>query len=179
MKSKLFFYAIGIIILQGCAMQIGVLNPKPELNIPKTDQTLKLVINDKIENSFLIPEYSGIKTSEVENWHTSLQNGFKNGFNGFFKIDQNNSNPALTLKLLETNLKFVPTSVSGYNNTTVLNVEIEFKAELLNDKNEELNVFEGTAKSEKTINVKGQETEAVENAIENMYQMIAAKFFNR
>ena len=67
--------------------------------------------------------------------------------------------------------------MSGYNNTTVLNVEIKFKAALLNSNDEKLNSMDGIAVSEKTINVKGREAEAVENAIENMYQTIAIKMF--
>jgi len=177
MKLKIFFLVITIIFFQGCALQVGVLNPKPKLNIQISDKSLRLIIDDSIKNSFSIPEYSGIKKSGVSDWHISLKNGFDNGFNNFYKIKQNNANSDFILKLSQAELKFVPTSVSGYNNTTVLNVEIKFKAALLNSNDEKLNSMDGIAVSEKTINVKGREAEAVENAIENMYQTIAIKMF--
>ena len=179
MKVKILFFIIATIFFQGCSMQVGLLNPKPKLDIPKSDQSLQLIIDNAVKNSYLIPEYSGIKNSKVTNWRASLKNGFDNGFNNFYKIRQNNTNSDFILKLSQADLKFIPASLSGYNNTTVLNVEIKFKAVLLNNNDEKLNSIDDIAVSEKTINVKGQEADAVGNAIENMYQTIAIKMFKQ
>jgi len=176
-KLNLFILIAIIIILQGCALQVGLLNPKPNLDLKKTNQSIHFVIDNGIQNSFYIPKYSGIKKSKVTDWRTSLKNGFNNGFKDFYKINTAKTNSDFILKLLKTDVKFIPTSMSGYNNLTVLKVQIKFKAQLLNSAGEELNKVAGTAVSKKTINIKGQENKVVENAIENMYKIISEKFF--
>ncbi len=177
MKVKLLIYLLIIILLQGCALQIGILNPNPVLKLSKSNKTIALLIDNNVDDSFLIPGYGGIKKSKVTGWHASLINGFKNGFNDYYRLVNAGDTADYILKLEKTELKLIPVSVSGYNNITVLNVEIKFKAVLLNSNNEILKEIEGVAKSEKTIKIKGEENEAIEDAIEKMYKLIAVKFF--
>jgi len=178
MKTKILFLLVGFIIIHGCALQVGLMNPKPNINLSKTNQSLYLALGNDIRDSFTIPEYSTVRNSKVVEWHASLKNGFKNGFGEFYTISDKRQNSDLILKLLKADVKFIPTTVSGYSNTTILKVQIKFKTVLLNSKNEELSKITETAIAQKTINVKGQEDEAVENAIEIMYQIIANKLFN-
>ncbi len=176
-KREYLFLLIGLVILQSCAMHIGKMNPSPKLDLSKTEKSIFLALDNDIKDSFTIPEYSGIDNSDITDWRASLQSGFENGFKNFFTINATESGSDLILKLLKTDLKFIPVNVSGYNNSTVLNVEIDFSAELLDGNNQKINGIIDKAKSQKTINVKGRETAAIESAIENMYQLISTEFF--
>jgi len=179
MKTKLLFFLIAIFLIQGCALEIGRLNPNPKLNLSKTSKTLSLLFSDDIKDAFLIPEYSGIKKSKVSNWHKTLEIGFNNGFGQYFILVDERVEPNYLIKLIKTELVFIPTTVSGYNNTTELKVEIKFQAKLLNEKKESLNIVDEIAKSSKQIKTKGQVKEAVESAVEDMYEIISNKFFTK
>ena len=179
MKTKLFISLITVFLIQGCVLEIGTLNPSPKLNLQKTNITLSLQIEDDIKDTFLIPDYSGIKKSKVSNWHKTLKAGFNNGFGKYFKLVNEKTKPDYLIKLNKTELIMIPTSVSGYNNTTALKVELKFRSTLLNKKGESINIINETAKSKKLIKTKGQEKKAVESAIEEMYKIIANKFFTK
>jgi hypothetical protein len=176
-KNSSFLLFLGLMIIHGCAMQIGSMDPAPKLNLTKTNSTLYLDISNHIKNAFKIPEYSGVKNSEVKDWHTSLRKGFENGFKNFYTISQNKDHADLIIRLNQTDVQFTPISVSGYQNSTTLKAEIGFEALLLNQNDKVLKKITDIATAQKTINVKGQETEAVKNAIEIMYQKIAGEFF--
>ena len=178
MKKHLFLLLSGLFILQGCALQVGVLNPHPDFEIKDTNKSIRLEIDDKIPNNFPVPEYSGIKNSKVTGWHSSLINGFNNGFKPFFTINNGELKSDYVLKILKTDIRFIPVSVNGYNTSTALKVQISFKATLIDNSGNEAESFSDTASSDKMIYHKGEEDEAVENAISIMYKIIANKFFN-
>ncbi len=177
MKTKLFIYLFGIVLLQGCALQTGTLNPKPALNMSEQNKTLALLLGDSIPNEFLIPAYSGIKKSKVTHWHQSLNNGFRNGFQDYFRPVKAGAKPEYTLKLEKTELALTPSTLGGYNTTTVLNASLKFRASLLDAEGKTLRRISGIAKPDKPIRRIGEGNEAIKEAIENMYVLIARKFF--
>ncbi len=177
MKTNQLLLIVGFILLQGCALHIDTINPQPETTMHKTGKSIKMEIGNGITDSFLLPEYAGVKKSIVTNWHTSLKNGFNNGFNRYFEINEHPRKTDFILKLTKTELSFNPANVTGYSTTTFLNVDLNYQAVLLDGNNNILKKAEGHVRSDKTINVKGEEKEAVKNTIEKMYVQIADKFF--
>ncbi len=179
MKKISILIAISALIFQGCALQTGVLNPHPDTNLVKTGKTIKQVLGEGVKNSFLIPEYNGIKNSKITDWHQTLTNGFENGFRKFYVIEKNNSTTDLTLKISKTDIKFIPVTLSGYNSSTVLKVQINFSAALFNKDGKEISKTDTSVFSKNTINCKGKEKEVVNDAVEKMYELIAKRLISQ
>ncbi len=180
MKTKLFYLSIGIFILQGCALHVGMVNPKPKLDLTGNDKSLYLVIDESVKNTFVVDKYSGVKKSKVTDWHASLRNGFENGFKNYFTLTQDKENNDFILKIAKAELKFIPVSINGYHPSTGLKAEIRFSAYLFDEIKRDVTIInKGVVTSDKIIRVKGQETEVVENAIEKMYQKIEKEIFDK
>lgn len=177
MKRNLIILVTALFIFQGCALQTGLLNPQPELGLTKTDKSINLVLDNKVPDNFTVPEYAGVKNSKVTLWRSSLHNGFKNGFQPFYKIVKDDKNSDLTIKLSEAGIKFIPVSVSGYQNATALKVQLDFKATVSDNTVKHSETVTQIVFSDKMIYHKGEEQEAVSKAIEKMYQTITDKSF--
>jgi hypothetical protein len=109
---------VSVICMSGCvtaamqqdAARVRVLEPRPLVDLPESSDAISLALDSTIPDSFLVPEQNGITAVPVEQWHASLQNGFKNGIARFYRGDATAA--AWKLVLLNAQLDYVPTAVA-------------------------------------------------------------------
>ncbi len=178
MKNLIALFTV-LFIMQSCALHTGTVNPEPQMNLVNTGKSVYLDMGEEIPDNFMVPAYAGVKKSNVTGWRSSLQNGFNNGFGPFFAIADHKSAGDYILKLSKTELRFIPVSVSSYYNVTALKTQISFKAELYNQAGNKIADCSDTVFSKKEIYRKGEQEEAVKNAVERMYEKIGNLLFNK
>lgn len=92
------------------AARVRVLDPRPMVDLPDSQQGMRIEIDGAVRDQFLVPEQNGITPVPVEGWHASLQNGFKNGPGRFYKGDSTDAK-AWKLVILSADLDYVPTAM--------------------------------------------------------------------
>jgi hypothetical protein len=167
MKKLSLIVIVGVSILcAGCfsfspTFKIPETNPQPNINLPVNDgkTSLSLVIDKSIMDTFDV-KGAGY-TISVSGYRESLENGFKNGFQDFYKIAASNSNSDLTINLERADF-----------NPTARSLIITYKAALI--KNGE--IIKRTADRVEQISGKDP-TDTTKLDIEKMYEAIAKDLF--
>lgn len=180
MKRMLILSAIVSLFFQSCALQVNLLNPKPNLYLNEEKEKLALVIHDDIKDVFVVPKNNGVKQFNVTEWHNSLKQGFVNGFKDYYTIVDDKADAGLILELSRTDFEFVPVSVGAYwgvQSTFTLNAQITFKAKLTANNGEVINKNAATAVSKSAGGDRAQFTKVAESAIESMYEIIGKELF--
>lgn len=96
--------------MQEEAARVKTLNPQPLIDLPDSRDAMKLELDSTIADTFVVPEQNGVTAVPVEQWHASLENGFKNGIGKFYRGDA--SAPVWKLMLVNIQLDYVPTAVA-------------------------------------------------------------------
>jgi hypothetical protein len=180
MNKMFILSAIVALILQSCALQVNLLNPKPNLYLNEEKEKLALVLADDIKDIFVVPKNNGVKQFNVTEWHNSLKQGFVNGFRDYYTIVDDKADAGLILELTRADFEFVPADVGAYwgvRSTFALNAQITFKAKLTAKNGEVINKNAGTAFSKSAGGDRAQFTKAAESSIESMYEIIGKELF--
>jgi hypothetical protein len=169
-----------------CALKITALNPKPNLALKSSNEKIFILIDKNVEDSYMIPKQGGIKKTNVTDWHTSLINGFKNGFSDFFIIVDDASEADLILKLSKAEIEWAPagtrTVVSGGSSSTVVShvrSQVTFNAQLVNKNGDILKQCANTVVSKKVAFKRKDINPNAASALESMYEYIANDFFEK
>ena len=191
MKKLSLLIAILLVTFPSCfALKITVLNPKPNLALKNSKEKIFFQIDNKIEDNYVIPSRNGIARTKVSDWHTSLINGFRNGFSDFFTIVDDPAEADLILKLSKTDLEWTPvatkTNVTGTGSaitstTTVSTIrsQITFRAQLVNKDGEIVKQCANTVIAKNVASRTKDFNLNVESALESMYEYVGNDFFEK
>lgn len=125
------FVIAGLVLASGCmtaamqeeAARVRTLDPRPLIDLPESSDAMRLELDSTIADSFVVPEQNGVTAVPVEKWHTSLQNGFKNGIGRFYRGDA--TAPGWKLLLVDIQLDYVPTAVAVQGTQTMGAVAVQ------------------------------------------------------
>jgi len=176
MKKNLIIFLLVPFLLQGC-LSVKLMNPRPNLNLAETKQTIALIIDEGVKDIFTIPAQNGVRKASVTDWRTSLKNGFESGFGNFYTIIDDDTKSDLVLKITRTDVAFAPAAV-GYNGVVAaIRAQITFNATLYNKNGEVIGRSSGTSVSKSAVGGISQLTSCVASATESMYELIGEKCF--
>jgi len=178
MRSLLVILSV-ILFLQGCSLKVMQMDPKPNISINESDKSIALVLNDRIEDMYVIPENRGIKKADVEGWRNSLRAGFENAFGDYYEVKKDENEADLILILKRAEIEFSPTSVSTNVGVTSLETHLTFNAQLKGGDGKTVGRLAKTANSKGSITDPDHVTDNVESAIESMYELIAEDMFEK
>lgn len=163
-------------LASGCGFTIVQGNPRPNVALNPSTDTLAFGLSPTILDEFDVPTTNGIMGGHVSGWHGSLRHGFANGFGDAFRIVGAPTDAATVLTLDMVELEYVPAAVAANGAVVAANAQIRFKA-TLTDKGGEGRRVAGTAVSKKSTTDRGEAGNIAMSAIESMYEAIAAKLF--
>ena len=154
------------------------MDPMPNISIEESNKSIALILNDRIEDIYSIPENGGIRQVDVVGWRKSLRAGFENAFGDYYKVQENVSDADLVLTLKRVKLEFSPTSTTG---ATVSSIEthITFNSQLKSNDGNTVGRLAKTATSKGSITKSTQATDNVESAVESMYELISEDMFDK
>jgi hypothetical protein len=185
----LLFAALG-----GCTLSVTASQPRPNIALSARTEKLSLQLKDNVRDKYQVPAQQGIKSINVNDWHVSLRSGFDAAFRGAFQ----GSGDPLVLTIERADLVLTPSAVgvqsmrtrrvsrrSRVQRTTVqtgvtaVRAQITFRARLLDKNGKVLGTSASTAESKGSTTVASEEemTRLSGDAIETMYEMIAADLF--
>lgn len=159
------------LFLASCAFRVAATNPRPNIALPKTQSSIKLVLGNGVEDKFKIPTQNQIVGGDVEGWHTTLQNAFKNGFADSFRVANADEVPDYTLTISEASPELVPTAVAANGAVVGGTAQLRFKA-LLSGKSGE-KIAAGTVQAKKTTTSREEIGNVMASSVETMYEQIA------
>src|SRR5687768_15726393 len=94
-----------LLVSQGCARPIAAVDPRPNIDLPRSRDGLLFKVEKDVEDEFETSLPSGSRVWVVD-WRTSLRNGFVSGFRSIFpKGDPNLSS---TVVIAEAEVSFAP-----------------------------------------------------------------------
>jgi len=146
------------------------LDPRPNIDLPSSPRTLRVAISPDVPDEFKT-RGGGTRAIKVRLWRTALENGFRNAFSEFFKVVPPDAPADLTLEIAETDLR--PAMVTSQAARAVL----RYKARLLDGSGQVLMRQAGEASSRGVVYQAWDFWQVEREAIESMYEEIAAKFF--
>ena len=159
----------------GCSMSVPLLNPKPNIDLDKSSQSMRLDLGTQVSDAFEIPPQNGIRDVKVEHWHQTLVNGFVNGYGDAFALTTQ-SGAGLSLEITEAQPELTPAAVSGYYGVVAAQAQVRYKARVLQAKGVVCR-SNGTVISKTAVNDPSQVKDAVRSAVESMYEVIAKECF--
>ena len=173
--------ALSITLAGGCALTVGMANPRPNLDLPQSQQSLALNLDSNIHDEFSVPSQNGVIGADFKGWRSSLENGFRSGFAESFKAAADKAD--LTVAIVEAEPSFAPTSVAvnQYGSTigaASIVAQIRYKARLLDASGNVVGRSAGTVRAKTSITNRFEATNTVANAIETLYEKLAEDLFH-
>ncbi|MBI5494378.1 MAG: hypothetical protein HY904_05075 [Deltaproteobacteria bacterium] len=164
------------VALGACAgITVNTGNPRPNINIAKSEQKMKLELGTDVRDTFKQPGTNNMAEFEVKGWHGTLKNGFKNGFGKFFTLVDDGQELSLQVETAE--LSFVPAAVAADGNTAAVRAQVRFSANLVDPTGNVVKRMAGTAESKQSTGDRGETGRIADGAVESMYEAIAAEAF--
>lgn len=153
------------------------LNPRPNLTIEESTQTIAIELSNKIEDTI---ENKDAKTT-MTGWRGTLQRGFRNGFKGYFKVVENPKEAELVLKILRCDLK-IWFGDPGH--------QIIYQSKLVNSNGETVGMSANTITHKLPIIVQSQRSipdtiyhlladDMTKSSVEVMYETISKDIFHQ
>lgn len=166
--------------LIGCAPAVQQANPRPNIDLEPSSESLALVLADAVHDAYDVPEQNGIGMFSVEGWRGTLAAGFDAGFRDQFAAPRAADASDLRIEIAEAELSLVPGDVAGGGmlaSPTVITARasVRYKARLIAADGTVLGRSARTAESK--IKGGGSMTRLAESAVETMYEQIADEFF--
>jgi hypothetical protein len=193
MKKILFLIATILVTIPSCfafTLKVTALNPKPNLALKNSKEKIYFLIDKNVEDNYVVPKQSGITKTNVSEWHTSLINGFKNGFSDFFTIVNDLSEADFILKISKADFEWTPAATrtnvsgsSGYVSSTTsvssIRAQVTFKAQLVNKNGDIVKQCANTVIAKKVASGFKDVNPTVASALESMYEYIGNDFFEK
>jgi hypothetical protein len=171
--------AISVLLLApamaACAVPVHALNPKPNVDLDRSDRSLGLQLDPAVHDQFVVHAEDGYKPMTVEHWHETLMNGFANGYGEAFTLAKGPSQ-GLVLEIAEAEPEMTRAAVNADSSAAATAVQIHFKARL-RSANAVVCRSHGTVSSKKAVGMAWEIPNAVSSAIETMYEAIARDCF--
>jgi hypothetical protein len=136
---------------------------------------MRLEIDSTIADQFVVPRQNGVTAVPVEQWHASLQNGFKNGIGRFYRGDS--TAPGWKLVLVNVQLDYVPTAVAVRGAQTLgavaVQARVRYVARVVDSTNNVVVRDQGEAFSTNHWTTAGGSSTTAAEAVGAMYEHIA------
>lgn len=158
-------------MLCSCAIQVHQLNPEPVIHAD-FGGSLHLILSDEIRDSFKV-KTEVMKTMQVQNWRTSLEAGFINGFEAEHAIADTKDAAKYVIEIE----KAAPVHQLIDHSQLLCITKIAYVAHLLDSKGVMLKSSSGTVYSQDTPYRVWEFSGSLEGTIEEMYSVIADDFF--
>lgn len=163
-------------IVLGQSLKVTTLNPRPNINIDTSNQTIAISFGTQIIDEFRIDSGRGLKKADVVGWLQSLKNGFNNAFGDSYKVvdDKSTADIVLTILRAEPVIAFGNYDRQFAEGATLSSVitQISYAANLEFKDSKLIQRTSGTVNSKKSI-LRPKEANAVfEDALESMYEAI-------
>ncbi len=165
------------------SLKVTILNPRPNINIDPSTQTIALSLGKQITDEFRIDSGSGLKKTDVTGWLQSLKNGFNNAFSDSYKVveDKSTADIVLTITRAEPIIAFgtyTKTLSASVSSSSVL-AHLTYSANLEYKDNKLIHRTAGTINSKKEI-LRPKEANAVfQDAIETMYEAMIPELLKK
>ena len=182
-KSKFALMLISAACLTGCmTMKVHQLRPSAVVNIQPKFDVISIQVSDAIPEKYIVPSKHGIKSANVEQWNTTILEGFSQNLSDFYTIS-GDSNHILRIEKAEIEFlkegeSIAQNSYSSYTKTvTITKAQIKYRAVLL--KNGEVEEScSGRALSLSNFTSIYEVSDAVESAFEVMIEQISSELLN-
>jgi len=185
--KKLVFISLSLLMLTNLglcqSLKVTTVNPRPNVNIDRSNQTIALSFGTQILDEFRIDSGKGLKKTDVVGWFQTLKNGFKNALSDSYKVidDKATADIILTITRAEPLLNFgsftkqISERISSGTVITQINyaANLEYKDSNLNQRTS------GTAVSKKGILRPKEANKVFQDAVESMYEAIIADLFKK
>ncbi len=170
------FVVLLAVAISGCALQVVRGNPRPNINLPASQSTLALDLQQAVKDQISIPDpIFGLDSAEVTAWRSTLETGFKNGFSSAFK-PTDRASPELTLQIVDASIECAPTAVNQYGKTKAAALHIRYKANLVKG-GEVVGRAAGTAESRRSFTDSDEFSPTLDSAVEAMFEGVAGQLF--
>ncbi|MCP4675329.1 MAG: hypothetical protein GY854_07450 [Deltaproteobacteria bacterium] len=173
--KKILITAVLVVSLNGCAISVMKGNPRPNIDIDPSDQKLTIMLDDSIQNAFVIPRQAALAEVQVTQWRDTLVAGFNTGFGSYFNMVPSDGD--LVIQLVRTDLSFAPKAVTAEGISVAIAAQITFQARLLDSQGNILSRTNGTISAKQAITNSNEATANVVSALETMFEQIAMAFF--
>jgi hypothetical protein len=182
-KPVFAFMLISAVCLTGCmTMEVRQLRPSAVVNIQPKFDVISIQVSDTIPEEYIIPSKHGIKSANVEQWNTTILEGFSQNLSDFYTISSNSKHilriEKAEIEFLKEGESIAQNSYSNYPTTvTITKAQIKYRAVLL--KNAEVEEScSGRALSLSNFTSIYEVSDAVESAFEVMIEQIASDLLN-
>jgi len=167
--------------LAGCAMNVQTVNPRPNVNIDKSAQTIALTLGTQVQNEFQLVNPIPIQKAAIHGWQQTLTNGFNNGFGDSYKVTDKLASADLVLTIKKADPEFALTAYTTLRNGSMANAAFEaritYAADLATRDGKVVGRSAGTVRSKKTAMSSDEMPKSLESAVESMYEAIATEAF--
>jgi len=168
--------AAGLCLALSCAHAEKVIDPHPNVDLPKSAKKLKLALAPGVQDEYKATG-AGIRAFAVRNWHRTLANGFNNAFGGSFTVVQDPETADVVLEFGEALLSTQPAAVSGYYGVVAVVGSLRYKARLLDGQGNVLARLTGQVLSRSPINQQWDFWRLQQDTVEVLYEELAGKLF--
>jgi hypothetical protein len=180
LRSALLFVVATsfLLVLAGCStLHVGLLDPRPNVNLPKSQSTLSLRLGSRVEDVYTVPRENGVGPTEVNQWRASLAAAFKNAFGDSFSLAPSDGD--LVLEVQEAEIAMVPAAVTSGAAVVSGRAQIRYKAQLLDKSGKQLALTAGTVESKTTASSMSGASSIAKSAMESMFEDIVAQLFTQ
>jgi hypothetical protein len=163
--------------LCACAGTIAVKtgNPRPNINLGKSDQKMKLDLAEGVRDAFKQPGSNTMAPFEMTGWRGTLKNAFKNSFGNFYAVVDDGAD--VTLQVEEAELSFVPAAVEQGGNTVAIRAQVRYRANVVDATGAVVKRLAGTVESKQAVSDRDAVGRAADSAVETMFETIANEAF--
>jgi lipopolysaccharide assembly LptE-like protein len=171
---------LAMLVIASCGtskevLKVGAGNPRPNVDLPKSDKSLGLQLEAGIQDAFSTEESGPIPPIPVDGWRTTLERGFRSAFADSFALSDRPSE--LTLVIAEATPSFVGTSYERFGRPVSAEVQVRYKARLVDRQGTVLRRSAATVASKRSASAAQEAASVAAGAVESMYERIARDFF--
>ena len=149
--------------------------PEPNINQDHGSTTISLRIEKGVRDTYVQDGTPSMIGVEVRDWHKSLRSAFRHSFRR--SIPTMGNHPDLTIRLLKAEFSIVPAAVTSGGQAAAVRGSIRYQANLVARDGTVVRRIANTAFSKRGFSERAQVSVAAADAIETMFEEIAAEFF--
>jgi hypothetical protein len=174
-----FLCCLLLLGLSACmtTLHVGPLDPKPNVNLGKSQATLSLKLGDRVQDAYTVPRENGVGPTEVTQWRASLKAAFKNAFADSFTLADDGGD--LVLEVQEAEVAMVPAAVTSGATVVSGRAQIRYKAQLLDKSGKTLARAAATVESKTTASSMSGASSIAKSAMETMFEALVDQLFSQ